>query len=61
MVSGETMTDFISAAETALNMTSIWGIIAQFGTLIFSMVLVALSIYFVRRILKGVSKGKFKM
>lgn len=60
-MSGDGMADFISALNTGLNASAMWGAIADSAPLIITLVLFALAFYLVRRLVKGAGKGKIRM
>lgn len=58
-MSGDSMADFITAIETAgVSSTGIWGQLTSLAPLIGSLTVVAIGIYFLRRVLKKASKAK---
>lgn len=58
---GTTMTDFITKFESTWNSAAMWGELSSAGALIGSVVVFAFGYYVVRRVVKGVSKGKAKI
>lgn len=54
------MVDVITALTTAISPTLIWGVVEQLVPWISLIFLVALGLYFLRRLVKGGSKGKVK-
>ena len=54
------MEDVITAITTAITSANLWGVVAVLVPLIALVVLFVLGLGFVRRITKGVSKGKLK-
>lgn len=55
------MAAFISALNTGLSATSMWGAIADAAPLIITLVLFALAFYLVRKLIKGAGKGKIRV
>lgn len=54
------MVDVITAITTAITGVALWGVIEQLVPLIAVVALFSLGLYFVRRAVKGASKGKVK-
>lgn len=52
------MTDFVTALTTALTPAALWGALTPLAALIGAVVIFALSVYFVRKMIKGVGRGK---
>lgn len=60
-MSGEGMSGFVSAAGEQINSTTMWTEATAAVPLIGGIIVFALGFYIVRKVLKGASKGKFKM
>lgn len=60
-MSGEGMSGFVSAAGEQINSTTMWTEATSAVPLIGGIIVFALGFYIVRKVLKGASKGKFKM
>lgn len=58
LVFGAGVTNVSTALETGFSADAIWGQIEPFIPVVITVTLVSLSIYFIRRITKKVSKGK---
>lgn len=55
------MADFVTALTTALTPAALWAALTPLAALIGSVVIFALSVYFVRRMISGVGKGKARI
>lgn len=60
-MSGDAMSSFITALNTGLSATALWGAIADTAPLIITLVLFGLGFYVTRKLVKGASKGKTRM
>lgn len=60
-MSGDGMEGFVTAATGVVNSTSMWTEATHAVPLIGGIIVFALGFYIVRRVLKGASKGKFRM
>lgn len=54
------MTDFVTALLTALSPGNLWGALEPMAPIIGVVVIFALGLYFLRRVVKGASKGKVR-
>lgn len=52
------MASFISALNTGLSATALWGAIADIAPLVITVTLFALGLYFVRKVTKRTGRGK---
>lgn len=55
------MSNAISTLSTTVSSDALWGVFADTVPYIGIVVLVALGFYFIRRMIKGLSKGKAKV
>lgn len=55
------MTNAITTLEATVNEASLWGVFANAVPFIGTVVLVGLGFYLIRRMIKGVSKGKARI
>lgn len=55
------MTNAVSTLSTTVSADALWGVFAEAIPYVSVVVLVSLGFYFIRRMIKGVSKGKAKM
>lgn len=61
LMSGEGMSEFVTALNTGLSANALWGAIADSAPLIITLTLFALGYYVVRKVVKGGSKAKSRM
>lgn len=55
------MADFVTALIAAVTPTALWGALAPLAPLIGTLIVFALSVYFVRKMVGGAGKGKAKL
>ena len=60
-MSGDGMSNFVSEAAEVINSSTMWTEATNAVPLIGGIIVFALGFYIVRRVLKGASKGKFKI
>lgn len=54
------MSEIISALNTGLNSSTIFGTVADLMPWVITLVIACLGLYFLRKMVKGLSKGKLK-
>lgn len=55
------MNSFLTAVQTTLSTDTMWGELAKAGAFIGTLAVFVFGVYIVRRLVKGASKGKFKI
>lgn len=60
-MSGDGMSDFVTALSAGLNSTSLWTEATNAVPLIIAVAVFAFGYTIIRRVTKGASKGKFRM